>query len=45
MNTNPGLSPQSIFPQQAAHAKMAFCDLLENEIQLAMERKTIWAKL
>jgi D-alanine-D-alanine ligase len=45
MNTNPGLSPQSIFPQQAAHAKMAFSDLLENEIQLAMERKTIWAKL
>jgi D-alanine-D-alanine ligase len=45
MNTNPGLSPQSIFPQQAAYAKVAFSDLLDNEIRLALERKTIWAKL
>ena len=45
MNTNPGLSPQSIFPQQAAHAQIAFSDLLDNEIRLALERKTIWAKL
>ncbi|MFY7756910.1 MAG: D-alanine--D-alanine ligase family protein, partial [Flavobacterium stagni] len=45
MNTNPGLSPQSIFPQQAAHAQIAFSDLLDNEIRLALGRKTIWAKL
>jgi D-alanine-D-alanine ligase len=45
INTNPGLSPQSIFPQQAAFAQLAFSDLLDNEIQLALERKPIWEKL
>jgi D-alanine-D-alanine ligase len=44
INTNPGLSPQSIFPQQAAHANIAFSDLIENEITLAMKRKPIWKK-
>jgi D-alanine-D-alanine ligase len=44
INTNPGLSPQSIFPQQAAHANIAFSDLLENEISLALQRKPIWKK-
>ncbi len=44
INTNPGLSPQSIFPQQAAYVKMPFDDLLENEINLAFERKPIWKK-
>jgi D-alanine-D-alanine ligase len=44
INTNPGLSPQSIFPQQAAHLKMAMVDLLENEINLALQRKPIWKK-
>jgi D-alanine-D-alanine ligase len=44
INTNPGLSPQSIFPQQAAHAKIAFSDLLDNEITLALQRKPIWKK-
>lgn len=44
INTNPGLSPQSIFPQQAAYANLAFGDLLDNEIQLAMDRKPIWQK-
>ncbi len=42
INTNPGLSPQSIFPQQAAFANLAFSDLLDNEISLALQRKTIW---
>lgn len=42
INTNPGLSPQSIFPQQAAHAQIPFSDLIENEIQLALKRKRIW---
>lgn len=44
INTNPGLSPQSIFPQQAAHANIAFSDLIDNEIELALKRKPIWKK-
>lgn len=44
INTNPGLSPQSIFPQQAAHANIAFSDLIDNEIELALKRKPIWIK-
>ena len=44
INTNPGLSPQSIFPQQAAHAQLNFADLLDNEIKLALKRKPIWKK-
>jgi len=44
INTNPGLSPQSIFPQQASHAHIAFSDLLDNEITLALQRKPIWAR-
>ncbi|WP_112113833.1 D-alanine--D-alanine ligase [Flavobacterium aciduliphilum] len=44
INTNPGLSPQSIFPQQAAHAQMAMSDLIDNEIELALKRKPIWKK-
>ncbi len=44
INTNPGLSPQSIFPQQAAYANLNFSDLLDNEIKLALERKPIWKK-
>jgi D-alanine-D-alanine ligase len=44
INTNPGLSPQSIFPQQAAHAQLNFADLLDNEIKLAFNRKPIWKK-
>ena len=44
INTNPGLSPQSIFPQQAAFAQLKFSDLLTNEIELALQRKPIWKK-
>ena len=44
INTNPGLSPQSIFPQQAQYAKLPLSDLLENEIELALKRKTLWQK-
>jgi D-alanine-D-alanine ligase len=44
INTNPGLSLQSIFPQQAAHAKAEMSDLLDNEIQIALDRKPIWKK-
>jgi D-alanine-D-alanine ligase len=44
INTNPGLSPQSIFPQQAAHVNIPFADLLDNEITLALQRKPIWKK-
>jgi D-alanine-D-alanine ligase len=44
INTNPGLSPQSIFPQQAAFAKLDFGNMLDNEIALALQRKPIWKK-
>jgi D-alanine-D-alanine ligase len=44
INTNPGLSQQSIFPQQAAHANIPFGDLLDNEISLALQRKPIWSR-
>lgn len=44
MNTNPGLSPASIFPQQAQHAGIPFSDLLDSEIKLALERKVLWKK-
>ncbi len=44
INTNPGLSPQSIFPQQAAHAKINMSELLANEITLALQKKPIWKK-
>lgn len=42
INTNPGLSPQSIFPQQAEYAQIQFSNLLDNEIELALQRKPIW---
>jgi D-alanine-D-alanine ligase len=44
INTNPGLSPQSIFPQQAQHAGIAMSDLLDSEITLAKQRKVLWKK-
>lgn len=44
MNTNPGLSPASIFPQQAQYAGIPFSDLLDSEIKLAQERKVLWKK-
>ncbi|HEU0136925.1 MAG TPA: D-alanine--D-alanine ligase [Flavobacterium sp.] len=44
INTNPGLSPQSIFPQQAQYANVDFSDLLDNEIELALKRKSLWQK-
>jgi len=39
INTNPGLSKQSIFPQQVAYKGLNFSDLLDSEIQLALNRK------
>lgn len=44
INTNPGLSPQSIFPQQAQHAGIAMSDLLDSEIKMALSRKVLWKK-
>ena len=44
MNTNPGLSPQSIFPQQANYAQLNFSEMLDGEIELALQRKLIWRK-
>lgn len=42
MNTLPGFSPASIFPQQAKHAGIPLQDLFDNEIELALNRKTLW---
>ncbi len=44
MNTLPGLSPASILPQQALYSKIAFKDLFDNEIQIALKQKPIWKK-
>jgi len=44
INTNPGLSPQSIFPQQARHAGLSFADMLDNEIELAFNRRLLWKR-
>ena len=42
MNTLPGFSPASIFPQQAYHAGIALTDLFDSEIELALNRKNLW---
>ena len=44
INTNPGLSPQSIFPQQAEYAQLKLSELFDNEINLALKRKPLWKK-
>lgn len=44
INTNPGLSGQSIFPQQAEYAGIPFSDLLDSEVKLALQRKVLWKK-
>lgn len=38
INTNPGLSSQSIFPQQVDYKGLDFSDLLDSEIKLALSR-------
>jgi D-alanine-D-alanine ligase len=38
INTTPGCSPASIFPQQVKQAGLKFSDLLDNEISLALQR-------
>ena len=42
INTNPGLSPQSILPQQVAYAQLKMSDLFDSEIAFAMKRQLIW---
>lgn len=42
INTNPGLSPQSILPQQVAYAKLNMSDLFDSEINFAFKRHLIW---
>ena len=41
MNTLPGFSPASIFPQQANHSGLNLQDLFDSEIELALNRKSI----
>ncbi|MDD3773437.1 MAG: D-alanine--D-alanine ligase [Weeksellaceae bacterium] len=45
MNTLPGFSPASIFPQQAAYAQLDLKDFFDNEIEIALNRKNIWNEL
>ena len=42
MNTLPGFSPASILPQQAAYSKIELSDLMDSEIELALNRKSPW---
>lgn len=42
MNTLPGFSPASIFPQQAEIANLDLKDLFDNEIEIALNRKNLW---
>ena len=44
MNTLPGFSPASIFPQQARYSNLALEDLFDNEIEIALNRKNLWKK-
>ncbi len=44
INTNPGLSPQSILPQQAEIANFNMTEMFDNEIEIALKRKSIWSK-
>jgi len=42
INTNPGLSPQSILPQQVAQAQLNMSDLFDSEIDYALKRQLTW---
>lgn len=42
MNTLPGFSPASIFPQQARYAGLKLEDLFDSEIEIALKRKNLW---
>src|SRR5690606_19519659 len=42
MNTLPGFSPASIFPQQAKYCGLNLQDLFDSEIELALNRTNLW---
>lgn len=42
MNTLPGFSPASIFPQQAKYAGLDLKDFFDSEIEIALNRKNLW---
>ncbi|WP_068597723.1 D-alanine--D-alanine ligase [Vaginella massiliensis] len=42
MNTLPGMSPASIFPQQAQHAGISMKDLIESELNFALNKTSPW---
>lgn len=44
MNTLPGFSPASIFPQQAAIAGISLEDLMDSEIEFALNRPSAWTE-
>lgn len=45
MNTLPGFSPASIFPQQAKADGLDLMDFFDNEIEIALNRKNLWNNL
>lgn len=42
MNTLPGFSSASIFPQQAKYAGLDLKDFFDSEIEIALNRKNLW---
>ncbi len=44
INTNPGMSDASIFPQQVAASTYTMSELLDIEVQNALEKQTKWKK-
>lgn len=42
MNTLPGFSSASIFPQQARYAGLDLKDFFDSEIEIALNRKNLW---
>ena len=42
INTLPGMSPASIFPQQAAYAGISLQELVQNELDFALNRPKPW---
>ncbi len=42
INTLPGMSPASIFPQQAQYAGISLKELIDSELSFALNRKSPW---
>lgn len=44
INTNPGLSPESIFPKQAYYAKLDLVHLFTSQLKIARDKPNLWKK-